>query len=81
MQPLHKCNGNIEVLWCGEELLFFLHLQRLPIQSSLAPELPAVQTPSEAARKGMLFYSKLQSEDGHWPGDYGGPLFLMAGRW
>lgn len=27
----------------------------------------------------MLFYSKLQSEDGHWTGDYGGPLFLMAG--
>lgn len=27
----------------------------------------------------MLFYSKLQAEDGHWTGDYGGPLFLMAG--
>ncbi|XP_072022420.1 lanosterol synthase-like [Amphiura filiformis] len=27
----------------------------------------------------MAFYSKLQTEDGHWAGDYGGPLFLMPG--
>ena len=29
----------------------------------------------------MTFYSKLQAEDGHWTGDYGGPLFLMAGTY
>ena len=28
----------------------------------------------------MSFYSKLQTEDGHWAGDYGGPLFLMPGK-
>ncbi|XP_074045989.1 lanosterol synthase isoform X2 [Macrotis lagotis] len=27
----------------------------------------------------MKFYSQLQAEDGHWPGDYGGPLFLLPG--
>uniref|UniRef100_A0A8C0IUL0 Terpene cyclase/mutase family member n=1 Tax=Chelonoidis abingdonii TaxID=106734 RepID=A0A8C0IUL0_CHEAB len=27
----------------------------------------------------MKFYSGLQAEDGHWPGDYGGPLFLLPG--
>ncbi|RDD36321.1 Lanosterol synthase [Trichoplax sp. H2] len=27
----------------------------------------------------MEFYKKLQTEDGHWSGDYGGPLFLMSG--
>nr|DBA19921.1 TPA: hypothetical protein GDO54_015677 [Pyxicephalus adspersus] len=27
----------------------------------------------------MTFYSALQAEDGHWTGDYGGPLFLMPG--
>jgi lanosterol synthase len=27
----------------------------------------------------MKFYAKLQAEDGHWPGDYGGPLFLLPG--
>lgn len=25
------------------------------------------------------FYSALQQEDGHFPGDYGGPMFLMPG--
>uniref|UniRef100_A0A669AWK7 Lanosterol synthase (2,3-oxidosqualene-lanosterol cyclase) n=1 Tax=Oreochromis niloticus TaxID=8128 RepID=A0A669AWK7_ORENI len=27
----------------------------------------------------MHFYSQLQAEDGHWAGDYGGPLFLLPG--
>lgn len=25
------------------------------------------------------FYGALQADDGHWPGDYGGPMFLMPG--
>uniref|UniRef100_A0AAR2M4N2 Terpene cyclase/mutase family member n=1 Tax=Pygocentrus nattereri TaxID=42514 RepID=A0AAR2M4N2_PYGNA len=39
----------------------------------------AAQTSVEAALKGMDFYSQLQAEDGHWAGDYGGPLFLLPG--
>jgi len=35
--------------------------------------------PREAARRGVEFYSMLQCEDGHWAGDYGGPMFLMPG--
>lgn len=31
------------------------------------------------ASKGLNFYQCLQMEDGHWPGDYGGPLFLLPG--
>ena len=27
----------------------------------------------------MYFYETLQAHDGHWPGDYGGPMFLMPG--
>ncbi|XP_075463510.1 lanosterol synthase isoform X2 [Ascaphus truei] len=27
----------------------------------------------------MKFYAALQAEDGHWAGDYGGPLFLLPG--
>ncbi|XP_028069188.1 cycloartenol synthase 2-like isoform X1 [Camellia sinensis] len=30
-------------------------------------------------RRALRFYASLQAEDGHWPGDYGGPLFLMPG--
>lgn len=37
------------------------------------------QTAKEAARKAAQFYSMLQTEDGHWAGDYGGPHFLMPG--
>mmetsp|Transcript_26797 Transcript_26797/g.43107 ORF Transcript_26797/g.43107 Transcript_26797/m.43107 type:complete len:843 (+) Transcript_26797:175-2703(+) len=31
------------------------------------------------AIRGSSFYSRLQSEDGFWPGDYGGPMFLLPG--
>ena len=27
----------------------------------------------------MEYYQMLQCEDGHWAGDYGGPMFLMPG--
>ena len=33
----------------------------------------------EAANKALSFYQMLQCEDGHWAGDYGGPMFLMPG--
>uniref|UniRef100_A0A3Q3NPX0 Terpene cyclase/mutase family member n=1 Tax=Labrus bergylta TaxID=56723 RepID=A0A3Q3NPX0_9LABR len=39
----------------------------------------AAHTAVDVALKGMNFYSHLQAEDGHWAGDYGGPLFLLPG--
>lgn len=33
----------------------------------------------EAAIKGLYFYQTIQCDDGHWAGDYGGPMFLMPG--
>ncbi|KAI7752720.1 hypothetical protein M8C21_019627 [Ambrosia artemisiifolia] len=30
-------------------------------------------------KKALRFYSSLQGEEGSWPGDYGGPLFLLPG--
>ncbi|XP_024142556.1 lanosterol synthase isoform X1 [Oryzias melastigma] len=47
--------------------------------SKFVSDSPAALTASDAALKGMHFYSLLQAEDGHWAGDYGGPLFLLPG--
>lgn len=33
----------------------------------------------EAAKRGIAFYSMLQTPDGHFAGDYGGPHFLLPG--
>ncbi len=35
--------------------------------------------PLDALRKAMRWYEVLQSDDGHWAGDYGGPHFLLPG--
>ncbi|GAA5833036.1 hypothetical protein JCM11251_006487 [Rhodosporidiobolus azoricus] len=53
----------------------------------LGLDLPKVQgvdpneagNPFEAAKKGYEFYKRLQSADGHWSGEYGGPMFLLPG--
>ena len=34
---------------------------------------------ASALKKALNFYSTLQTEDGFWPSDYGGPLFLLPG--
>ena len=49
-----------------------------PVQDS--PKLDQAKTPLEAARNGYEFYKTIQSDDGHWAGEYGGPLFLIPGQ-
>ncbi|KAL9937723.1 hypothetical protein V8E36_003268 [Tilletia maclaganii] len=44
-----------------------------------APPLEAPKTPLQAARNGWSFYSRIQSPDGHFAGEYGGPMFLLPG--
>ncbi|CED82918.1 Lanosterol synthase [Phaffia rhodozyma] len=43
------------------------------------PKLKKASTPLEAAQNGFEFYKKIQSADGHWSGEYGGPMFLIPG--
>lgn len=40
---------------------------------------PEAQKVTDAVIKGINYFSCLQSDEGHWPGDYGGPLFLLPG--
>ncbi|RUP44873.1 terpenoid cyclases/protein prenyltransferase alpha-alpha toroid, partial [Jimgerdemannia flammicorona] len=48
----------------------------LPFESS---SFPTPETPLESARIGYEYYKQLQTEDGHWAGEYGGPMFLLPG--
>ncbi|KAF8328406.1 terpene synthase [Cantharellus anzutake] len=43
------------------------------------PALPIAKDAMSAARNGFSFYKNLQDPDGHWPGEYGGPMFLLPG--
>ena len=36
-------------------------------------------TVDNSIRAGISYYQSIQSESGLWPGDYGGPMFLMPG--
>ncbi|XP_021679033.2 cycloartenol synthase 2-like [Hevea brasiliensis] len=67
------------------------HLMRLQFAkgNSCEIKLPAVRVKNEeeiteevvasTLRRALSFYSTLQAEDGFWPCDYGGPLFLLPG--
>jgi lanosterol synthase len=43
------------------------------------PTYPKSATPLDAARNCYRFFQRLQTEDGHWAGEYGGPMFLIPG--
>lgn len=43
------------------------------------PAQPKAESALDAARNGYRFFRHLQVEDGHWPGEYGGPMFLIPG--
>lgn len=42
-------------------------------------ECPTDQGVEGHIESGIAFHSMLQMDDGHFPGDYGGPMFLMPG--
>lgn len=49
----------------------------IPLPGGLTDELS--QRAFKSAYQAIHFYQQLQADEGHWPGDYGGPLFLLPG--
>jgi len=43
------------------------------------PKLPKAKTALQAAKNGLEFFSKLQTNLGNWSCEYGGPVFLLSG--
>ncbi|KAK3032112.1 hypothetical protein RJ639_037416 [Escallonia herrerae] len=52
---------------------------KLPSQKVRSEKDITEDVVANTLRKALRFYSTLQAEDGQWPGDYGGPLFLLPG--
>ena len=61
----------------GDTIFRLFQLQKWKGEAPDSLSVP--QTAGEAAYKGFQFYQMLQCDDGHWAGDYGGPMFLMPG--
>jgi Prenyltransferase and squalene oxidase repeat len=70
----------------GDELLRLQAAAKVAATKHKVPTAPLAEggehDPDRVAqhlRGGMAFYECLQADDGHFPGDYGGPMFLMPG--
>lgn len=48
-------------------------------ESTYENEKPIYKDPEESLKKSLEFFQTVQTEEGFWPGDYGGPLFLLPG--
>lgn len=69
-----------------DALLRFQSRQKLHDAEILLPmdEIPdegpiSDQRLEQTLKAGIQFYECLQEDDGHWPADYGGPMFLLPG--
>jgi lanosterol synthase len=72
----------LDKYWLGLPTVGFSLLSILLLVFIIPQKLPALsvpKTPLDSARNGYEFYKHLQAHDGHWPGEYGGPLFLVPG--
>jgi cycloartenol synthase len=56
-----------------------------PLQTAPLPEAstsrfpPLAEDVAQHIRSSMAFHTNLQSDHGHWPGDFGGPMWLTPG--
>jgi len=73
----------------SDEMLRLQMRRRAEARGWKAPRVDTSDVPDKGAataaqverslRAGLSMYSTLQQDDGHFPGDYGGPMFLMPG--
>ncbi|GBG00640.1 hypothetical protein Rsub_13394, partial [Raphidocelis subcapitata] len=64
----------------ADELLRLQCAPKIAAARAAPPAEPLPEgEPVTAERGGAAFYESLQCDDGHFPGDYGGPMFLMPG--
>jgi hypothetical protein len=72
--PLFSASGNPN---SGDKLFRSIMISRW--KGPVPDTKTAPTTARDAAKKALSFYQMLQCDDGHWAGDYGGPMFLMPG--
>ncbi|KAL0012883.1 hypothetical protein SO802_007991 [Lithocarpus litseifolius] len=70
----------------SSDLLMRIQFAKENLSFSTVPQIK-VQDTEELTKEAVTitlqrainFYSTIQAHDGHWPGDYGGPMFLIPG--
>ncbi|XP_010244585.1 PREDICTED: cycloartenol synthase 2 isoform X1 [Nelumbo nucifera] len=70
----------------SSDLLMRIQFAKENPQSTILPQVKVKDSEDvtdEAVKitlkRAISFYSTIQAHDGHWPGDYGGPMFLLPG--
>ncbi|KAJ7072130.1 terpenoid cyclases/protein prenyltransferase alpha-alpha toroid [Mycena amicta] len=80
-ESLQHPQNDIERYWLGIPLVGARKTRRRA-EYDLLQNLPPLPLPSNAlaaARNGYVFLRRLQAPDGHFPGEYGGPMFILPG--
>ena len=83
--PYDKKNANSGDKIYRRQALTHYQPHSLTINDHVKYGLPSLPESSLAAQaqqanvSAINYYSYLQDADGHWPGDYGGPMFLLPG--
>lgn len=77
------------LLPCEFETSALFYTLQFAKENPLEIDLPAIklgehedvteEAVSTTLKRAISRFSTLQAHDGHWPGDYGGPMFLMPG--
>jgi len=74
---------------CKFETYLLFYILQFAKENPLNLDLPAIkldehedvteEAVATTLKRAISRFSTLQAHDGHWPGDYGGPMFLMPG--